>query len=328
MVATIAGLCVAAEPNPLVFERLVEQLNAPSAQARDAADEALREQGPAILSLIVAARGRAVGEAAFRLRDIQRGLEEAATAEAVDEAIGTLSVAVDRVVPVGDGGTVRVMLRAQWGAALVPLAIRLPMRSIVADGPAGEAMSPTHRVAIVEPAVTPDTKSVSLPVSLAQPAPRLESLASIRGTLSLWIAGREHDFEIPLDAAGPNRLRVGHATVTLVDHSVREGVVRVTVELAYDEPTEALASHRSWLTGRLVEVVSNDGTPLHRQSQSMVARSERGGRFTAAFAMPAAAARGSNAPVDLRLRWRLPMAIHEVPFDFTVRNVPLPGPGT
>lgn len=328
MVATIAGLCAAAEPNVHTFERLVEQLNAPSAQARDAADETLREQGPAILSLIVAARGRAAGEAAFRLRDIQRGLEEAATAQAVNEAIGTLNVAVDRVIPVGDGGTVRVMLRADWGSALVPLAMRLPMRSIVADGPAGESMFPTHRVAIVEPAVTPDTKSVSLPVSLVQPTPRLESLASIRGTLSLWIAGREHDFEIPLDAARPSRLRVGHATVTLVDQSVREDVVRVTVELAYDEPTEALASHRPWIAGSLVEVVSNDGTPLHRQSQSMVSRSDRGGRLTAAFAMPAAAARGSDAPVDLRLRWRLPMAVHEIPFDFTVRNIPLSIPGT
>jgi hypothetical protein len=42
----------------------------------------------------------------------------------------------------------------------------------------------------------------------------------------------------------------------------------------------------------------------------------------ATFALPPAASGGQAEA--LQIRWRLPIAIHEVPIDFALRNLPLP----
>jgi hypothetical protein len=312
-------------------ERLLRDLNAPSAAARDAADAAILDLGPAILPRVVAARERAAGEAALRLHWIQQRLEEAAADEAVEAASGTLRFSVVRVEPVAGGASVRLLMRASWGGECEPLVIRLPMRSIVADGPAGEAMLPTHRMAVVEPSLPPGATAVDLPLVLAQPEHRLDTLATVRGTLVLWLAGREQAFEIPLDGSGPRIERSGGAIVTLDDLTERQGVVRVVASVAYDGSSEALASHRPWLARYPLDVVDSRGNPRPRRSTAMIGRSDRGATVEASFSVVderPQGAEGSPQPTGLRLRWRLPVAIHEVRHDFMVRDVRLPVPAT
>ena len=55
-------------------------------------------------------------------------------------------------------------------------------------------------------------------------------------------------------------------------------------------------------------------------AQTVRRRSEMGLTTTAEFPWPPAAA-GSQQSV--RLRWKLPLAIHEVPVDFAIRDIPL-----
>lgn len=327
--AVTPGLAgAAAEPDPGGIGRLVRDLNAASVASRDAAEQAILDMGPEVLPQVVAAQEGAAGEAAFRLRSIQQKLEETATSEAVDAAVDALAVSVAAVEPVGGGNAVRFVLRAGWGAEPLPLAIRLPLRSVVADGPAGEAMLPTHRTAVVEPAIPPGATAADLPITLVQPEHRLDSLMAIRGTLTLWLAGREHAFDVPLDGPVPRILRVGRATVTLDDVETRQGVLRVDASIDYGAATEALASHRPWLASRPVEVVDATGALLPRRKQVTIARSDRGLTAEASFAVSESRLRGSGEPplAGLRLRWRLPMAIHEVQRDFVVRDVRLPAP--
>jgi len=280
---------------------------------------------------VIAARERAAGEAALRLRWIQDRLEDAAAGTAVEAAVGTLRLSVVRVEPWAGGASVRLLLRAAWGDECEPLAIRLPMRSIVADGPAGEAMLPTHRMAVVEPAISPGAMAADLPLMLAQPEHRLETLTTVRGTLVLWLAGREQACEITLDGKGPRTERFGRAAVTLDDMVARQGVVRVVVSVAYDESSEALASHRPWLAARPIDVVDAAGNPLPRRALAMVGRSDRGATIEASFAVAderPPGGDGSPPPTGLRLRWWLPLAIHEVRHDFVVRDVRLSVPAT
>lgn len=318
----LVAACGAAEPDETVVTPLVQRLSAGSATVRDGAERTLLDLGPAILPQVVAARAVAAGETAFRLRCIQHRLEEMATAERVETAIDTLAFRIDAAEPVAGGRRVRIPLQVAWGPELTPLAMRLPAHTIMADGPAGEALPPVHRKNIVEPLIPPGATAVSLPLTLEQIAPPLTSLATLRGTLTLWIAGRDHDFEMSLDGS-PRSLRVGRATVTLLDAAVRDERLEVTAGIAFDEPSEALASHRPWLTARHIDVVGTDGRPLVRSEQRTAARSERGLTAVASFALPA----GVHRQDQLRMRWRLPMAIHEVPVDFVVHDVPLPAAG-
>ena len=93
--------------------------------------------------------------------------------------------------------------------------------------------------------------------------------------------------------------------------------------VTYDAPSEALASHHTWLQSRKIEVFHADGRPLEQVEQRVETRSDQGLTAVATFALPPAAAGGGQAKA-LQIRWRLPIAIHEVPIDFALRNLPLP----
>lgn len=318
-----ATACGAAEPISAAVDRLVPRLASGSAIIRDEAERALLELGPTILPDMVAARAGAAGEIAFRLQSIQHRLEERAAAEQVEAVVDTLSFSVGVVEPIAGGRRIRIPLRVAWGPDLDLLAMRLPAHTIMADGPAGEVLPPVQRRAIVEPIIAPATTAVSLPLTLAQVDPAVELLATLRGTLTLWIAGRDHGFEVPLDGL-PNSLRVGRATVTLLDTAVGPEHLEVTARVSFDEPSPALASHRPWLATRMIDVVGHGDQPLPRLEQRTASRSEQGLTMVASFGLPADGR--ATGLQGLRLRWRLPMAIHEVPVDFVVREIPLPPP--
>jgi len=312
----------AATPHPpLTIQRLVLELGAGSLATRDAAERELLDLGPTILPVLAAVANDAVGESAFRLRGIMRQLEEQAASSAAEAAVPT--VVVTGVEQVG-GGAVRLLVRVGWGRGTAPLVVKLPLRSIVAEGANGEAMPPSQPAAVIEAAIPADRDWLELPVTLGAANPPLRSLRLLRGTLQVCLAGMEHDFTIAdlgkpsLTAADPPRDRLGRAQVSLDGLAVRDGRLLVTASVAYDEASEALASHRDWLSERPLDVVGADGTLAVRLKQTVQRRSERGLTMQAEFDWPAGALRGSV------LRWRLPIAILELPVDFMVHDIALP----
>jgi hypothetical protein len=206
--------------------------------------------------------------------------------------------------------------------------VRLPARSIVAEGPAGEAMPVAQRAAVVEAAVARGRPWVDLPVPLVAAAHPLESLGLLRGSLEVWLAGVEHTFRFPAggaDGVAAERapLRVAAAEVRLLECATVDERLSVTAAITYDTPSEALASHHPWLAARSLTAVRADGTPLPLVGQQVESRSDRGMVATASFAM-AAVDRGRLHEIEIR--WQLPVAIHQVPIDFALVGVPLPGP--
>lgn len=311
--------------------RLVLALGSGRLAHRDAAERALVALGPQVLPALMAAGTDTVGEAAFRLQGIRRLLEEQAAAVAVEGGQVAVSVSGAEAIGGGPAGSAaaatgaRIRLRIDWADGPAPLVVKLPLRSIVAEGPNGEVLPPAQRAAVIEAVVPRDRHWLELPISLTQPSPPLGSLASLRGTVSVWVTGMEHAFEFtgvdgrqPLPGQ-PRTVQLGRARVTLEDVAVRQDRLLVTASIAYDEPTEALESHHNWLTERPLELLAADGTAAATIAQTVQQRSTRGLTVMAEFARPAGTL-GSS----LRLRWRLPIAIHEVPVDFAIRTIPLP----
>lgn len=246
-------------------------------------------------------------------------------------AAGPARVAVVAVEPLGraEAGRnrgARIVLRCMFEPRLAPLLVRLPARSIVAEGPAGEAMPAAQRTAVVEATVPGGRPWVDLPVSLAAPADPLASLGLLRGSLEVWLAGREQVFRLAADGAaggpadrGPRR--VAAAEVRLLECSVQGERLSVRTAITYDEPSEALASHHSWLAARSLVAVRPDGTRLPLVEQRVESRSDRGLVAAAGFATNAADRARLH---EVEIRWQLPTAIHQVPIDFAIRGVPLP----
>ncbi|NDC62463.1 MAG: hypothetical protein EBZ59_00385 [Planctomycetia bacterium] len=243
-------------------------------------------------------------------------------------AFGPLRVEVCRVEPTGGRfGGVRLIVRMAWEPRLEPLLVRLPMASVVAEGPAGEA--------VLEADAVGRRGWLDLPLVLPQSTPPLESLGLLRGTFVLWLAGLEQAFEVDLGMLGDRRpgrggasgepmltLRVAQAEVSLRRIESRADRLLATVRVVYDERSEALASHRTWLASRPLELIDAAGRSVERVGQSVEERSERGLTTTGIFRLD-----GDGGPANLRgmrIRWKLPIAIHEVPVDFAIRGVALP----
>lgn len=246
-------------------------------------------------------------------------------------AAGPLRVAVARVEPTGRANDVgaRIVLRIAWEPRLQPLLLRVPMHSVIAEGPAGEAMAVAQRAAVIEAKPQGGRQWLDLPLMLRQPAPPLESLGLLRGSVLLWLAGREHGFEFPgleardwQDGGRPSQ-RVARAVVELRRVAVQGERLLVTAAVAYDEESEALASHQTWLAKKPLVLIGPDGRTIAPIEQVVESRSEQGLTTTAAFRLPGDGRR-PTALQDLRVQWMLPVTIHVLPVDFAIRGVRLP----
>jgi hypothetical protein len=257
-------------------------------------------------------------------------------------AAGPLRISVAGVEPVGpppaDGGGrgARVTLRVAWEPRLAPLVMRLPARSLVAEGPGGEAVPPAQRAATIEPLIPSRRQWLDIPVVLTAPAVPLESLGMLRGTMLVWLAGMEHDFsfaDVRVTAGGlptdddtaREPARMARAEVRLLAASQQDRRLLVRARVSYDTPSEPLASHHGWLGARPLEAFAGDGRPLERIDQQVTGRSDRGLTTTAEFALPAAGGGpDGTAARGVSIRWKLPIDLHEVPVDFALRGVALP----
>lgn len=255
-------------------------------------------------------------------------------------AAGPLRLAIARVEPTGSASAAqptgaRIVLRISWEPRLEPLLIRLPIVSVVAEGSFGEAMPPPQRTAVVEAMIPKQRKWVDLPLMLTQPASRLESLGLLRGTVELLLTGREHVFvfdrlttveDAPnrISPETPRRLSAGRVGVSISQFAVRGDRLHATASVAYDAPTEALASHRMWLTERPLNLLDANGRAVTRLEQFVLSRSEQGLTTSATFSLQGVGDEPASLPQGLRIEWNIPVAIHEVPVDFSIRNIALP----
>lgn len=233
------------------------------------------------------------------------------------------------------GRGARITLRVAWEPRLEPLLVRLPNRSLVAEGPAGESMPVAQRAAVIEAVIPPRRPWIDLPILFAAPAVPLDRLGMLRGTVVLWLKGMEHAFcfagvradRDPVTPALPRPLRVGQAEVALLGAAVDDDRLQVRASVTYDAASEPLASHHSWLAARSLEAWLADGVQLDRRDQRVESRNDRGITVAAEFTLPADWSRRSAAERrELSITWPLPISIHEVPVDFALRDLPLPAP--
>lgn len=248
-------------------------------------------------------------------------------------ASGPFRISVARVEPVGlatgqpeaPRGS-RIVLRVAWEPRLEPFLVRLSTRTIVAEGPAGESVAPAQRAATLEAAVAHRRAWVEMPVQLSRPETPLASLGMLRGTLAVWLAGMEQTFVF---SAGrpPDAVRIADAEVRLLEVAQRPEGLLVRMRVTYGSPSEALASHQTWLQDRRVVAALADGRQLERLEHRVEARDDRGLTAAVVFAVPPPGGDGAPSPSGrlppVTLSWRLPSAIHEVPVDFALRAIDL-----
>lgn len=335
-----AAQAVAAQPGNSAV--LIQQLNAGTLTVRDAAVDGLLALGPQALPAIEQAIPVATGEAAFRLPLIAEAIARTASSRMLElkpeqspkpaTAAGPFSLAVQRVDRLGDSGC-RLLVRLRWRPPLEPVLLRLPLVSLVAEGPAGDAVPIPGRQGTVEPLLVAGRRWVDLPIRLGPSPPAVTKLNSLRGTVDCWVPGFEHRFMLPLQTArgglppatsepGPMRSLAGLSvqcrswSIEPSEHTA--AICRVELSARFPEPSEALASHRNWLADRQPQIVLPTGRVITATDHRVLSRNNQGLTIAASFALTA-----NQLPRGALVTWRLPLGVRRVPVDFWLQSVSL-----
>ena len=239
-----------------------------------------------------------------------------------------IRVAVLRVDQLGTAGErgFRLILRVAWEPRLAPVIIRLSLASIVAESEAGATIRQPKRQGVVEPVIIKNRCWVDLPLVLSPPSTGISQLASLRGTIEMWLPGFDHHFRLPLlrPAAKPSvsSSQLGSMAVELdawwptVTPAGQDLTVRATAKLA--ESSEACDSHRGWLADRVPKLLPSSGPALTATAHRVVGHSDRGLTVETSFTPPL------PSSVDgLKMSWRLPVGVFRLPADFWLENIPL-----
>jgi hypothetical protein len=252
------------------------------------------------------------------IRPWENGTQEPAAA-----AAGPLRIDVVRTAfaPMQTPQAVRVVVRTVWEPRLRPVMVRLPMSSIIAEGEAGEVLPPRQRLAVVEASPQGNSGWVSLPILLAQPPPALNMLSTLRGTVRVWLPAGDQTLRLSIntDQREPLRQQFGDAWVQMDPPTIVDGTLTVRLTATYPA-SEALASHRTWITERSLSCECNQEM-LDVLSDRVVARDDRGLSREAVFRLPPGV---SGPPLRAEVSWRLPLAIIDFPVDFMLRGISLP----
>lgn len=232
---------------------------------------------------------------------------------------------IDRLGPDGDRGF-RIVLRVAWEPRLTPLIVRLPLASIVAESEDGATIRQPSRLGVVEPFINAKRCWVDLPVVLSRPPAGVTRLASLRGTVEMWLPGFSHRFRLPLTPRGSEMAKPSNCLGTMtaeleewwptVTPAGQGLTLRATAQLA--EPSAACESHRGWLADRVPTLLPPSGPAVTTLHHRVVGRSSRGLTVETTFLPPL------PGPDDrLQVSWQLPVGISRLPADFWLVNIPL-----
>lgn len=147
-----------------------------------------------------------------------------------------------------DGDSLRVTLETAWEPRLSPITLQQPRDTIAAVDEDGRPIRAEQRDARIEVPVTPLATAVELVIPLELPPREVKRIATLAGTLQVLLPGRVEAFRFDqLAEAKDVEKRVAGVTVRLEQVRKNNMIWEVRIRVRYDEPSGAMASHRTWM---------------------------------------------------------------------------------
>jgi hypothetical protein len=161
--------------------------------------------------------------------------------------------------------SLNVWLEIAWEPRVRPISIRQKMADVAAthDDARPAAPAAANAESVLEPAVRPGTAAVQLALPLELPPRSVKQIARLRGSLEVLLPGRVEAFRFDqLGKAVNVEKRIAGATVTLGRVVRDEDIWAVDMSVCFDQPEQALESHRSWIFANEAYLEGPDGKPL------------------------------------------------------------------
>ena len=235
---------------------------------------------------------------------------------------GAFRIEVEQVVasrrPEAASGELRVELSAAWEPRLKPMFVTLAVRKMEATDATGRRLEPSNPDLVLE--IPPPGKACRIEAAATFQAPprSVARIARLRGEFDVLIPAARHSFRFSPAAAMEKRAeQVGGVTVTLEPLRPNGDLIEAVIRLAYENPINALESHRAWFYKNPAHLESQNGEKLPPGTIELVRQSDD--ELTLNLHFPA---------TD---DWRTGTLVYETPADFVVvpaefefKDLPLP----
>jgi hypothetical protein len=158
-------------------------------------------------------------------------------------------------------GELRVELEVAWEPRLKPLFLTSRMSKVEARDDQGATIEPGNAELAAE--IPPQGKSCRAEVVLPFIAPprASQSIKTLKGTFEVLIPAEHHTFRFAkLDDSGKQEQKAAAVTVSIEEPRKNGDLVQIALTLKYDNPANALESHRAWFYKNPCYLLAADGT--------------------------------------------------------------------
>jgi len=218
-----------------------------------------------------------------------------------------------------DGRALVLRLEVSWEPRVQVISLAHPLADLQAEDEAGRKLNEAEAAGRLEVAVAAGgAPAVSLELPLRAPPVESRRLNLLAGKLSTILGGKKETFRFRnLTAINNARQRVANVTVTLQQVRKSEKSWEILLHVRFEDPGDALASHRSWVFGNEAYLESPAGKRIDFRSFETTAhgRNEVGLAYLFDVAQP----------LDgFSFVYKTPVSIMTRNFDYKLKDIPLP----
>ncbi len=216
-----------------------------------------------------------------------------------------------------DAGTLLLTLSVAWEPRLRPIRLTQPMNEFSGTDENGRPILPSSLRTTLEVPVGEAT-SVDLTLPLELPPREVTRIAQLKGRLSAMIPGKIETFTFDKLIKAKNvSQRVAGVRVTLEQVRENNSIWEVRVRVRYDQPGEALESHRVWIFNNEAYLEDPDGKPIEYNLLETTGQSEQGIGVAYLFAL-------DGPPIGHKFVYKTSSTIRTTTVEYEIKDLPLP----
>jgi len=215
-------------------------------------------------------------------------------------------------------GSLKLEIEAAWEPRVGPISLKQPLAEFEAVDDRGRRLTADTPEATLEIPVPRGPIASQFSVPLGLPSRDAKALREVRGVLWVLAPGPLATFRFTELGRGSRVVhRMAGGSVTLEGATKLGNTLEVRVLVRFDEPGDALASHRSWIFNNPAMLEAPDGKTIRPESTSPTRQTANEAGIAMLF------------PIDRTIEgyafvYQTPTTILNVPLEYRFRDVPLP----
>ncbi len=215
-------------------------------------------------------------------------------------------------------GSLKLDIEAAWEPRLAPIRLTQRMAAVEGIDDRGRRLAAESPEAALEIPLPRGPIASRFSVPLALPSRDARALSEVRGALEVLAPGPTATFRFAqLSGAKPETQRVGGVTVALEGAEKLGKTLEVRLAVRFDEPHDALASHRTWIFTNPVFLETRETRRITPESMSPARQTAQEVGLALFFPID----RGLE---EYTLVYQTPTAILAARLEYRFRDVPLP----